>query len=411
MPTEVSSVAVAAPRSGPAAFTALPAPTPSPRRRIDSVDVVRGLVMILMALDHTRDFFGPRTDPTNVVTTSVALFFTRWVTHICAPTFFLLTGTGAALSLGRKTTGQLSRFLVTRGLWMLFLELVVVRCLGLQFNFDYHTTILEVIWALGWAMIALSAFVWLPRRAIAAVSIVVIAGHNLLDGVRSSNPVWVFLHRPGFLKPPPGDVVFVAYPIVPWIAVTAIGFVLGGIYAWEPARRRRFLLRLGLAIPATFVVLRWLNVYGDPFTWSPQPTASHTVIAFLDATKYPPSLLFLLMTLGFTTLALYAFDGGVPRLFKPALTYGRVPLFYFLIHIALIHLFVVAIGYARYGAIHWFLDSPSLDKYPFEMPPGWGYSLPFVYGMWALVVIVLYPACAWFAGVKARNKAPWLSYV
>jgi uncharacterized membrane protein len=381
------------------------------RRRIDSVDVVRGLVMILMALDHVRDFFGSRTDPTNVTTTTAALFFTRWITHVCAPTFFLLAGTGAALSLGRKSTAELSRFLVTRGVWLIFLELVVVRCLGLQFNFDYRITILEVLWALGWAMIALGGFVWLPRKAIAAISLAMIVGHNLLDGVRSPNPWWVFLHRPGFLIRPPGHVVFAAYPIVPWIGVTAIGFVLGGIYAWKPARRRAFLLRMAIALPCAFVVLRFVNVYGDPFRWSVQPTGTHTLIAFLDATKYPPSLLFLLMTLGFTMLGLYAFDAGVPKRLTPALTFGRVPLCFFIVHLTFIHLLVVAIGYARYGSVHWFFNSPSLDKYPFEMPPGWGYSLPFVYAMWAGVVILLYPLCAWFARVKSRNRSAWLSYL
>ena len=379
--------------------------------RIDSVDVVRGIVMILMALDHVRDFFGSRADPTNVATTTAALFYTRWITHVCAPTFFLLTGTGAALSLGRKSRAELSRFLLTRGVWLIVLELTVVRCLGLQFNFDYRTTILEVIWALGWAMIALACFVWLPRTAIAVVSLALIVGHNVFDGVRSVNPWWVFLHRPGFVSPPPGHVVFAAYPIIPWIGVTAIGFVLGGIYAWEPARRRAFLLRLGIVLPCAFVGLRLLNAYGDPFRWWVQPTASHTVIAFLDATKYPPSLLFLLMTLGFTMLGLRMFDAGVPRWLAPALTFGRVPLFYFMVHLSLIHLLVVAIGYARYGSMHWFFNSPSLDKYPFEMPPGWGYSLPFIYGMWALLVIALYPLCAWFARIKARNRSVWLSYV
>ncbi len=394
-----------APAAGP------PVARSAGRVRIDSVDVVRGIVMILMALDHTRDFFGSRADTTNVATTTIPLFFTRWVTHVCAPTFFLLTGTGAALSLGRKTTGELSRFLVTRGIWLIFLEGVVVRSLGLQFNFDYQVTIVEVIWALGWAMIALAAFVWLPRKAIAAVAIALIAGHNLFDGVRSANPLWVFLHRPGFLIQTRGHAVFAAYPIVPWIGVTAIGFVLGAVYRWEPARRRSLLLRLAIGLPCAFVVLRFINVYGDPGSWSVQPTASRTLLAFLDVNKYPPSLLFLLMTLGFTMFGLYAFDAGVPRWLTPALTFGRVPLFYFIVHLPFIHLLVLAIGYARYGSVHWFVTSPSLDKYPFEMPPGWGYSLPFVYATWALIVIALYPLCAWFARMKSRNRSAWLSYL
>ena len=395
------------------AFAPTGAPARPKRVRVDSVDVVRGLVMILMALDHTRDFFGSRADPTNVATTTTTLFFTRWVTHVCAPTFFLLTGTGAALSLGggRKSTAELSRFLVTRGVWLIFLEVVVVRCLAMQFNFDYRITLLEVIWALGWAMIALGVFVWLPRTAIVAIGLALIVGHNVFDGVRSANPWWVFLHRPGFLHPPPGPTVFVAYPVVPWIGVTAVGFVLGAVYAWSAERRRSFLLRLAVALPCAFVALRFLNVYGDPFRWSAQPSATRTAIAFLDATKYPPSLLFLLMTLGFTMLGLYAFDAGVPKWLTPALTFGRVPLFYFLTHLALIHLLVVAYGYARYGAVHWFFTSPSLDKYPFEMPPAWGLSLPVIYALWAGVVLLLYPLCSWFARVKARNRSAWLSYL
>jgi uncharacterized membrane protein len=393
------------------AFAPAGTPARSRRARVESVDVARGLVMILMALDHTRDFFGSRTDPTNVATTTAALFFTRWVTHVCAPTFFLLTGTGAALSLGRKSTAELSRFLVTRGVWLILLELVVVRCLAMQFNFDYRVTLLEVIWALGWAMIALSALVWLPRKTIAAIGLTLIVGHNLFDGVRSASPWWTFLHRPGFLHTPPGPTVFGAYPIVPWIGVTAVGFVLGAVYEWSPERRRSFLLRLAFGLPCAFVALRFLNVYGDPFRWSAQPSATRTVIAFLDATKYPPSLLFLLMTLGFTMLGLYAFDAGVPKWLTPALTFGRVPLFYFLTHLALIHLLVVGVGYARYGAVHWFFNSPSLDKYPFEMPPGWGYSLPIIYALWGGVVLLLYPLCSWFARVKARNRSAWLSYL
>jgi uncharacterized membrane protein len=379
--------------------------------RIESVDVVRGLVMILMALDHTRDYFGVGANPTDLSTTTVGLFLTRWITHFCAPTFFLLTGVGAALALRTKTRTELARFLFTRGLWLIFLEAVVIRSLAYQFNFDFRVTLLIVIWALGWSMIALSALLFLPTLAIATFGAVLVAGHNLLDGVRSANPLWAILHGPGFVLNTPDHVVFATYPLIPWIGVTALGFVLGGIYSWDAERRRAFLLRLGLALPIAFVVLRAINVYGDPSPWSTQPTAVMTVLSFINTTKYSPSLLFLLMTLGVTLLALRAFDGGVPRLFKPALTIGKVPLFYFVLHFSLIHLLAVIVTQVRYGTAHWMFESPTLDRYPFTPPPGWGYSLAVVYGVWVLVVLLMYPACAWYAGVKSRSRSKWLSYL
>ena len=224
--------------------------------RLSSIDTLRGIVMILMALDHVRDFFGvPGLSPTNLAQTTVPLFFTRWITHLCAPTFFLLTGTGAFLALGRRTIPQLSRFLLTRGLWLVLLEVTVIRA-GFQFNIDYQVTMLVVIWALGWAMIALAALCWLPLPAILAFGVAMIAGHNLLDGVRSTHPIWVMLHSQGVVVNHPGVVVFVAYPLVPWIGVTAVGFVLGRIYTWNPERRRAFLLRCGLGLTAAFLLLR-----------------------------------------------------------------------------------------------------------------------------------------------------------
>jgi uncharacterized membrane protein len=220
-------------------------------RRLTGIDTVRGIVMILMALDHVRDFFGvPGISPTNLAQTTPLLFLTRWMTHICAPTFFLLTGTGAFLSLGRKSTAELSGFLFSRGLWLIFLELTVIRCFGFQFNVDYQVTMLVVIWALGWAMVVLSGLVWLPTWAILACGILIIAGHNLLDVVQSTNPLWVILHSPGFVVNRPGFVVFVAYPLIPWIGVTAVGYGLGLIYRWSPERRRAFLLRWGIGLTA-----------------------------------------------------------------------------------------------------------------------------------------------------------------
>ena len=382
------------------------------RARIEAVDLVRGVIMVIMALDHTRDYFGmPGANPTDLATASTALFLTRWITHFCAPTFFLLTGTGAYLSRRTRTTRDLSRFLFTRGLWLIFLEIVVLRCFSLQFNVDYHVTVLTVLWALGWSMIALSALIFLPASVAAGVGVVLIAGHNLFDGVRSSNPLWSVLHAPGFLVPGPDHSVFVAYPIIPWIGVTAAGYGLGQIYAWPESRRRQWLLRTGVAVTAAFLVLRGLNVYGDPVRWSAQKSAVVTALSFLNTNKYPPSLLFLLMTLGPVLLFLRAVDRDTPRILRPAVVIGKVPMFYFLVHMTLIHVIAVAVCYAHYGAAHWMFESPSLDRYPFTPPPGWGFSLPTVYFVWATVVLALYPLSRWYAAMKARRTDWWLSYL
>jgi len=380
--------------------------------RLESIDVVRGVIMILMALDHTRDFFGNSAiNPVDLDTTTIPLFFTRWVTHFCAPTFFLLTGTGAFLSRRRKSTTELSRFLFTRGLWLIFLELVVTRGFGWQFNFDYHVIMLIILWALGWAMIVLSVLVYLPPSVVTAFGLVMIATHNLFDNVQSMNWFWSILHVPNVLVATPRVVVFEVYPLIPWIGVTAVGYGLGQIYRWPADRRKAFLLPAGLAVTAGFVILRAINIYGDPFHWSAQKSAAYTVLSFLNTTKYPPSLLFLLMTLGPCMLFLWVVDSGTPRWLRPALIFGKVPMFYYLLHIPLIHLLAIAFCFARYGHIYWMFESPSLQSFPFAPPPGWGYSLPVVYLMWAVVVATLYLPCRWFAGVRQRKTDAWLSYL
>jgi uncharacterized membrane protein len=381
------------------------------RVRIESIDVVRGVIMVLMALDHVRDFFGNSgLNPTDPATTTIPLFFTRWITHFCAPVFFLLTGTGAYLSLRKKSKRELSRFLFTRGLWLIFIELTVTRCLGWQFNFDYHVTLLLVLWALGWAMIILSALVYLPASVVTAFGVVMIATHNLFDSVESSNPLWTILHSPNFLLNRPGRIVFVTYPLIPWIGVTAAGYGLGQIYSWPSARRKAFLLPLGIGLTAAFVVLRGINVYGNPVPWSTQKSAAFTVLSFLNTNKYPPSLLYLLMTLGPAVLFLWAVDAGTPQWLRPSLIIGKVPMFYYLLHIPLIHLIAVAVCYARYGQVYWMFESPGLRQFPITPPPGWGYSLPIIYLVWAVVVLTLYPLCRWFAGLKQRSNDAWLSY-
>ena len=387
-----------------------------PRHRIEPVDVVRGIIMIIMALDHTRDYFGSlAVNPTDLATTTPGLFMTRWITHICAPVFFLLTGTGSYLALRRRSKRELSRFLLTRGLWLIFLEIVVLR-FAMQFNIDYRVTVLTVLWALGWAMIVLSGLVWLPTRSVVGVGAALIALHNLFDPISASAlgafaPVWSILHAPGFVIPGPEHVVFVAYPLVPWIGVTAVGFGLGAIYGWTPERRRASLLRLGLGISAAFILFRLMNVYGDPVPWTPQRSAVFTVLSFLNTTKYPPSLLFLLMTLGPAMLLLRAVDSRTPAFLRPALIIGKVPLFYFLVHFFVIHLLAVVVCYIRYGDAHWMFESPTLGQFPITQPEGWPLSLPVVYAIWVGVVLAVYPLCRWFAGLKQRRSEAWLSYL
>jgi len=387
-------------------------------KRVESIDLLRGGVMVVMALDHVRDFFGTAVNPTDPATTTVPMFFTRWITHICAPTFFLLMGAGAYLARRKRPGGQLSRYLLLRGFWLIALEIVVVRCLDMQFNIDYRVTMLTVLWVLGWSLIALAGLVYLPTPAIAAIGAAMIATHNLFDGVRPSSlggfsPIWIALHSPGLLVSTPRFVVFAAYPLIPWIGVAAVGYVLGQLYDWagdgrpeglhgdNSSSRVTWLWRLGIGCIIAFLLLRFVNIYGDPFPRAVFPSAVRTTLSFLNTTKYPPSLLFLLMTLGPALCALAALDGHTPAVLRWLLTFGRAPLFYFLVHLALIHLLAVIVCYVHYGDAHWMFESPGLDRYPFTRPPGWGFPLPVVYLVWVGVVAAMYPLCARVRGVRS----------
>jgi uncharacterized membrane protein len=356
---------------------------PGPRTRLESVDVLRGVVMILMALDHVRDFFGGTVSPVNIAQTTAPLFFTRWITHFCAPVFFTLTGVGAWLARRRRSSADLSRFLIVRGFWLIVLELTVVRCLGYQFNFDYRVTMLVILWALGWSMVVLGLLVRFPANVVTIVGIALVVAHNAFDGVAPASlgvlaPLWSILHVQGFVVQNPNRVVFVAYPLIPWIGVTAAGYGLGRIFDWSAGDRRMFLMRAGVGLSAAFIVLRAINVYGDPVPWSHQTTSVRTILSFLNANKYPPSLDYLLMTLGPALLFLRLVDGVTPRWLRSSLVFGKVPLFYFLLHLPLIHLIAVAVCLVRYGAAHWMFESPGLAQYPFTRPPDWGYGLPAV---------------------------------
>ena len=400
------------------------------RARLGSVDLLRGLVMIVMVLDHTRDYIhvgGLTGDPTNLATTTPMLFLTRWITHYCAPTFVFLAGVGAYLQQARgMSTRDLSRFLVTRGLWLIVLELTVIR-VTTWFNVDYSLLInLQVIWTLGVSMIVLAALIHLPLRAVAAVGLAVIVLHNAFDGIRvmgwqgPGSPVpsvaaklWILLHQPAEFVPVLGDgspVAFVIYPLVPWVGVIAVGYAFGAIYTLDPARRRTLLLRTGLGLIAAFIVIRATNLYGDPRPWSPQSSVLFSVFSFVNTTKYPVSLMYLLMTIGPGLLALAWFESRTPSGVERIVTrVGRVPLFFYLWQWPLAHGLAVVLSAAAGKDIGWYFMSPPAVFA--AIPPDAGFDLPIVYVCWVAVLAVLIPLSLWFARVKERNPAWWLKYL
>lgn len=388
------------------------------RTRVQSVDILRGLVIVLMAIDHTRDFVHAPAmafPPEDLTQATAATFLTRWITHFCAPVFMLCAGIGAYLRLRRGgTVPELSRFLWTRGLWLVLLEFTVVRA-GFFFDVFEVPFLLLVFWALGMSMIVLAALIRLPWRAILAIAVAMIAGHNLFDGVTPQQPgplgpVWQVLHVPGLLSLSP--LVIVAYPLIPWIGVMAAGFCLGRVYDLPPERRRRLLIRPGIALTLGFVVVRALNGYGDPRPWAVQDAPLFTVLSFLNATKYPPSLTFLLMTLGPALLFLAWADRLRAGDRDPLLVFGRVPLFFFVLHIPVVHAVAIAMNAVRYGATPFlFLPPPTLGSPREAFPSDYGWDLGVVYAVWFAVVASLYGVCLYYMRLKARRRDWWLSYL
>ncbi|MFL5593558.1 MAG: DUF1624 domain-containing protein [Gemmatimonadaceae bacterium] len=377
--------------------------------RVASVDTVRGAIMVLMALDHIRDYTTKlRIRPEDLTQSSVALFATRWVTHFCAPGFSLLAGVGIGLAMNRgKSAREMSRFLVVRGIWLLFLELVITP-IGWQFGFDLIPAFALVLWALGLSMIVMAALVYLSRPVVAAASILMIAAHNMFDSVTPESwgtlaPLWHILHVPGFAIP---GKLFIAYPLVPWVAVMALGWALADIYRWDAARRRRFLILTGVATTILFIVVRMVNAYGDPLPWTAQRSAGLTVASFLNARKYPPSLDFLLMTLGPILFTLALTEDARGRVASWLSVYGRVPMFYYVVHIYLVHAVAVALALVQGGT---FRRIPVITD-PASVPAWYGVALPGVYVAWALVVMTMYPLCRWYGALKQRRDDWWLAY-
>ena len=409
----------------------VPGPVDPSRGRIDSIDLLRGIVMVIMMLDHTRDFVhnaAYQFDPTDPTRTNIALFFTRWVTHFCAPVFVFLAGTGAYLQYARgKSKRELSKFLVTRGLWLIVLEVTLVK-FAVFFNFDIRFLgFLQVIWVIGVSMIILAALIHLPLQVTAAFGLLMIALHNLLDGFRVTSwrgpgtevpgfgaKLWILLHQAfeafpivGF----PSPIVFVIYPLVPWIGVMAVGYAFGALYRFEAQRRRRLLLIIGGVATVLFIILRAIDVYGDPSNWASQKNIIYTTLSFLNTTKYPPSLLFLLMTLGPSIIALVFFEttsarGPIARFF---ITFGRVPLFFYLLQWFTAHIIAVLLHLAFGKSAAWLFQSP-IELFT-GAPKATGFNLGVVYLAWIIGVLITYPLCKRFAGVKQRRRDWWLSYL
>jgi len=388
-------------------------------KRIGSIDLLRGLVMIIMALDHVRDYFHQGAflyDPLDLEKTSTALFFTRWITHFCAPVFMFLAGTAAYISGQKKTKKELSLFLLTRGLWLVLLELTLI---GFEWNFDitFSNIYFIVIWALGISMIALAGLIHLPYKLILVIGIVLVAGHNLLDNVHVTGnnlPAfgWALLHQMNFFTWH-GKNVFVGYPVLPWIGVMALGYCLGILYTrnFDAAKRKKILLRIGSGAILLFILIRFINVYGDPSQWSHQQSAWFTVLSFIKATKYPPSLLYILMTLGPALLFLAVTENVSNRVSKIISIYGRVPMFYYILHIFLVHLLtLLASGwFTHFGYRVWILQQPLWFSTSLK---GYGFSLGIVYLVWISIVVSLYPLCKWYDKYKTSHKEKWwLSYL
>jgi len=380
---------------------------PAPTRRIASIDIVRGLVVVLMAIDHVRVYAGvPAGGPT------YGVFFTRWITHFVAPAFVFLAGTAAFL-YGQRVGDRkaLSRFLVTRGLWLVLLELTVIRA-AWTFNFDYaHYMLGGVIWMIGWCMVLMAAVIHLPMKAIAIGSLAVIIGHNAtaaiprFGDVVSATSVGKILYGGGSI---PGDdgPFFILFVLVPWIAVMAAGYAFGPVMQMTPERRRSICLRIGIGATVAFVLLRGLDVYGDPNHWRQRAS----LLSFLATAKYPASLLFLLMTLGPTLILLALVENARGPVASKLETFGKVPFFYYLLHIPVIHVAAIVVSVVREGTVNpWLFTNFPLAPGP--QPDGYRWSLSLLYLVWAIVIVVLYFACRWYARVKAASKSPLLSYL
>lgn len=389
------------------------------RSRISSIDIVRGIVMVIMALDHTRDFFhhdSLQMDPTNLKSTYPALFFTRIITHFCAPTFVMLAGASICISAQRKSRRELSIFLLTRGIWLVFAEVVIIR-FGILFNFYYDFVIFQVIWAIGASMIVMAALIYLKDAVLIVLAALIIFGHNLLDGIQLTQAQagfwpWFFFYQNGFVQTSGGASILVPYPLLPWLGIMLGGYVLGMFYRQyvTAESRQRYLIMAGITATVLFIILRFMNVYGDPAPWSIQKNGMFTFMSFLNTTKYPASLLYTLMTLG-PVLILLALVERIPaQWLQPFVVFGRVPLFYYVLHFYLIHATAVVCYMYTTGKSWAQIDFHASGGFGGIQPDG-GYPLFTTYLVWIGIVLFLYPLCRVYERYKRTHTQWWLSYL
>lgn len=404
-----------------AATRSLSIKLPSQRAyRLEAIDMVRGLVILIMAIDHVRDnfLFGTEQDPMANPNITAGIFATRWITHFCAPVFVLLAGVSAGLMGARKSQSELARFLFTRGVWLILVEVLIVSTSASFSPFGTAAAgglviiSMQVIWAIGASMVILSGLQWLGRRTCFAIGVAIVAGHNLLDPIWPASkivdqhwPLWVALHSQMAVHVGPFLFRFV-YPLFPWLGVMTLGFGVSGVFEQLPARRNTILFLSGVGLTAGFLLIRALGIYGDSNPWQMQPAgAGATVMDFLNVTKYPPSLLYLLMTLGPAAILCSFADRITGRIKEILVMFGRVPFAFYVAHFFLIHILSVCLG-----VIQGYTVQQMMTPYRFY-PKGYGIELPAVYAVWALVVLLLYPLCRWVASVKARRRDWWLSFV
>jgi uncharacterized membrane protein len=388
--------------------------------RLSSIDLLRGLIIVIMALDHVRDFIhaGGVLDPTASADINLSLFYTRWITHFCAPVFVFLAGTSAGLMTGRKTPGELATFLVTRALWLLVVEVVLMATAitfsptGIAELGGQTFVLMQVLWAISVSMMVLALLQFAGRLPTLLVGAALVLGHNLLDGhwpttnfPTEAGPFWHALHSQVRVDVGPFQAWFF-YPVLPWIGVMALGHGAAGLFENEPGTRRRHLVAIGLTLTAAFIALRAVNGYGEPTTWSSQPGGlAYSVASFLATSKYPPSLQFLLMTLGPAAIFLAYAERLRGAVAEALITFGRVPFMFYIAHVWLIHGVAVLLGVGQGFSV---ADMTTLFLF---FPKGYGLPLPGVYAAWVLVVLLLYPLCRWFAALKRRRKDWWLSYL